>query len=59
MLKVTATQRKNKIGFMSNNDYYADKNLNVKLGKNYVYLLIMGMGNVTGIVRDDLGRVKS
>jgi len=29
MLKVTATKIKNKLGLMSNNDYYADKNLRV------------------------------
>ncbi|WP_278494160.1 hypothetical protein, partial [Prevotella histicola] len=29
MLKVTATKRKNKIGLMSNNDYYADENLRI------------------------------
>jgi|GEM_PF-5511138 len=28
MLKVTAT-KKNKIGLMSNNDYYADENLRI------------------------------
>lgn len=37
----------------------SDKNLNVELGKKYVNLLIMGMGNVAEIVREDLARMKS
>ena len=43
MLKVTATKRKNKIGLMSNNDYYADENLRIiiisEIQKRYCFYI--------------------
>ena len=36
-----------------------DKNLNVELSKNYVYLPIIAMENVLGIVRESFLKVKS